>query len=178
MDDDAQPCELPVEATSPDGQIIGRMRNRETITVAFQPYTYHHYTDAELARQLRQLARLLSVTFRREFDSYLEETLGGPRTTTDSADSAEYQRRLAAITAVGQSPDGFVCLRSTALLDWEVDLAAGAVARLTETAFLNDVHSAVDVLMHRHRIQVLTLQDELFGLGLPFKLITAQNGRR
>jgi hypothetical protein len=174
MDDDAQPCELPVEATSPDGQIIGRMRNRETITVAFQPYTYHHYTDAELSRQLRQLARLLSVTFRRAFDSYLAETLGGPRTTTDSADSAEYQRRLAAITAVGQSPDGFVRLRSTALLDWEVEVAAGTVARVPEAAFLDNVHAAVQDLMRRHRMQVLALQDELFGLGLPFKLNTAQ----
>ncbi|MEV0840777.1 hypothetical protein AB0I55_14615 [Actinocatenispora sera] len=178
MDDDAQPCELPVEATSPDGQIIGRMRNRETITVAFQPYTYHHYTDAELARQLRQLARLLSVTFRREFDSYLEETLGGPRTTTDSADSAEYQRRLAAITAVGQPPDGFVRLRSTALLDWEVEVATGTVARLPETAFLDNVHAAVQDLMRCHRMQVLALQDELFGLGLPFKLNTVQKVRR
>lgn len=179
MDFDERLDNLEVEATSPDKQITARMRDRSHTEIVFEPYTYHHYNDAALARQLVHVMRLVWTRYEQDFQELVDAEFGNPpRDDAPAPEHRAYHDRLAEVVAKGASPDGLVQLTSRALHEWTVELADDTVSRTPESTFLRSFDAALHQLLYRHRLKVLALKDEMYGLGLPFAVRLADEEER
>ncbi|MBO0870694.1 MAG: YbaB/EbfC family nucleoid-associated protein [Micromonosporaceae bacterium] len=167
---------LVVSARSPDGRVEAVVGDRgTTVSVSFQPGVYRRYGETALAHQLEQMARLAWTRYARDvsetIDFYYARADGDFRThgegVTDTPERRRYLQELAEIVVEASSPEEHVSLRTHALASWKVTIAAGALGRLSEGQFLDELHAAVETLLARYRFRMLRIRDDIYGLGIP-----------
>jgi hypothetical protein len=162
---------LAVEARSPNGVITATVRGRYQVALEFLPGAYARHTDGELAYQLGQLAAIVWVRYRREYAETVEafhdsEDLLIEEEPRDVA----FQERLALLIVTGSSAQGWITVRSRALVRWDVSVGDGAVQTLTEDEFLGEADSVLADVLAGYQAQLIMLTDELYGIGVPDSL--------
>jgi hypothetical protein len=164
-----QLARIVVDASSPDGNISAQVRGRFDISVRFVRGAYGRYVESSLAHQLGQLATLAWTRYRRDYVETVDRFLEEPVTDTGDpgSDRRRYWERLEELVANGESPGGYLWIRSRALVRWEFTIADGTLRSLAEEAFVAELTGAVTDLIADYRAQVVLVTDELFDLGLP-----------
>lgn len=157
-----------VEATSPDGMIRGRVRGRLDLDLEFVRRAYGSYRDAELARQLGQLATSTWTRYRREYLDVENAFLDWSVQEKDARDRL-FEERAERLTVEVSSPGGSVAVRSRALVRWDFTLAPGVQRRLTEQQFVAEVLAVAGKTVRAYRTARVRLLDQFYDLagGLP-----------
>lgn len=158
---------LAVEAQSPDGRLTATAQGRDDVRVSFAADAYRSYRADVLAHQLEALATLLWARYRRSYLEVVSSWTDRDEEPEPSAEDREFERRLTEVNLVGSSPDGWVVLRSRALVSWQVEIIGDPVRSLTEREFLAEVDSAVRDLLADHRAKLILLTDAVYDIGLP-----------
>lgn len=170
---------LTVQVSSPDQQITVHLDGRGGLAdIQLSTSAYRRYATADLARQLRQLARLASVAYRRAFRELVDEVFTEP-VYDDSPDEVgpelpKYRHLLPAIVSRGQAGDGAVQISARGLADWEVRLTPGLPQRLPADVFLEHLRAAVEQLLADHNAQATEARQQVYR---PIESAIPLNGR-
>jgi hypothetical protein len=157
-----------VEATSPDGSIRARVRDRLEFDLEFGRRVYGSYPDAELARQLGMLATLTWTKYRRACLDVENAFLDWSMQEQDTHDRL-FEERAERVTVAAQSPGEWVTVQSRALVRWDFTLVPGVQRRLTEQRFVAEVLGAAGATVRAYRAERARLLDQFYDLagGLP-----------
>ncbi len=157
-----------VEATSPDGLIRARVRDRLELDLEFGRRVYGSYRQAELARQLGRLATLTWTRYRRECLNVENAFLDWSVQEQDAHDRL-FEERAERLTVAAQSPGGWVTVHSGALVRWDFTLVPDVQRRLTEQRFVAEVLGAAGGTVRAYRAERARLLDQFYDLagGLP-----------
>lgn len=166
-----------MEARSPDGRLGAEARGKYQVAVWFAAGAYPSYTEADLARQLGQLASVVWARYRREYTEIMAAFMNEPPPDLDSDDHL-FQRRLEETTVTGRSADRWITVSSRALVRWEFLISDGAVHALDETRFLTELNSAVTAVLRDYQSQLILLTDQIYDIGLPRSARQSAEGRR
>jgi hypothetical protein len=164
---------LDVETVSRDGLISARVQGLgNSFTVAFRREdAYRRYSSDVLGYQLAQLATLAFVRYQRAKQQIVDSELGAAALHDDGAEFGperrRYRERLAQITAAGVSGDGRVTVWTRGMVDWQVTIVPGTVARVAEREFLGALTGTVSRLVTRYRAQVVVVRDDIYDFGYP-----------
>ena len=171
MDDVLGPLDrLSISTTSPDGGIMAVQSGRNTVKLRFQPRAYERYGAEQLGSQLAQLATRAWVNYRRAYFQAFSEARGETITGAEPPRSdreRQFKQAQAALEVDGESPKGWVSIRSVGLMRWRVEVRSGFNRSLTEQQFLAEVGAALGQLLRDYFDKVLQLQVKHFGLQLP-----------
>jgi hypothetical protein len=159
---------IAIEATSPDRLIRARVHGRLDLDLEFATRAYGSYPDAELARQLGQLATLTWTQYRREYLQVENTFLDWSAQEKDARDRL-FEERVEQLTVEVSSPGGRLNVRSRALVRWDFTLAPGVQRRLTEQRFVAEVLAVAGGTIRAYRAARARLLDEFYDLasGLP-----------
>ncbi|MGH8882453.1 MAG: hypothetical protein ACRD0P_34760 [Stackebrandtia sp.] len=164
---------LTVRVTSPDNQITAQLANRTQVAFEFRPDCYRGYAETGLERQLAKTCRLLWVGYTRGYATVMESVGLTFKTKPSQAKTPAERRFLTERTqliAIGATTRRLVRLRTVGLIDWEVRIVDGTVARLTEAEFLAELHEAGQALMHEFNKKMVFLKDDCYDMGLARQL--------
>ncbi|MFI1989082.1 hypothetical protein [Actinoplanes sp. NPDC020271] len=172
---------LSVRAESPDGQIVGSVESPPQANISFRDRAYRQYSDGDLGHQLGQLAAVLFVRYRREYDEILSAYRDLPAEAGDvryeSLQEATFRERQAALVVRGRSARGRLEVSTRALLRWDVTVTEGTVSSLSESEFLAEANSLVAEVLRDWRNQTALLTNEIYDIGVPKWLTDARLGR-
>jgi hypothetical protein len=159
---------ITVEATSPDGRIRAWVRGQLELDIEFGMRAYRSHDDAELSRQLGQLATLTWTRYHREYIEVENAFLDWSAQEQDAHDRL-FEEQAEQLTVVGSSPGGWVTVRSRALARWDVHLVPGVQQQLTEQQFVDEVVGAAGHTVRAYRAARARLLDQFYDLagGLP-----------
>ncbi|MEV4639206.1 hypothetical protein AB0J80_17810 [Actinoplanes sp. NPDC049548] len=141
--------------------------------VTFAWDTYRSYRAAGLAHQLEALATLLWAQYRRRYLEIATSWADQDEEPEPTDEDRKFQRQLEQLNIAGVSANGWVTLRSRALVSWQVEIAGEPVGSLTEQEFLAELSSAVVALLADHQAKVMLLTDAVYDIGLPRSMRTA-----
>ncbi|MBN1170985.1 MAG: hypothetical protein JXA67_02320, partial [Micromonosporaceae bacterium] len=137
-----------VTALSPDRNIRARISDYTNVELGFRPNVYDRYSESDLSHQLARLGLLTWVSYHRGRTEAYQKSQG---LSADELAEAEkpspdgrrqrYEKTLNEITGVGVSAGRVVRIRTTGMMQWEVDLKPGALRQLTEDRFLAEAQS-------------------------------------
>jgi hypothetical protein len=169
---------ISVRASSPDGGIEGTVRGRLQVDVRFAPGAYRRYTDSALGHQLAQLGAVLWSRYRREYT----ETVAAVRAADnlvvdDDPQDVAFRERMEALVVQGTSAQGWISLRSRALVHWEVEVGAGAIRQLSEEEFLAELSGVIADIPRDWQGKLIILTDEIYDIGVPAPLRRAGGDR-
>lgn len=156
---------LDVTVSTPDDQAFGRVRGRTEVSIWFAPGWYARADDAEVARQLQRLGRLLFAARTREY--YRLRSQAFRRTVTrEAAPTTEQDRRYveqrASLVAQASALDGRFRVSATGMAHWAVQLAPGTVAAVDEATFCAAVSAAGHALVEDQFAQVRALKQAVY----------------
>ena len=154
-----------VRASSPDGMIVGELRNRTEVYLSFVDGTYRRYGRQELEDQLVGLARRLWVGRTKEYYAAVSaafgETITGESPALGRQDVAFYAARDD-LVAEGRSVDGRVQVTVQGMRDWTVRIADGTLRALTEEEFGVRVREAAAELIRDQPDRVRELKQQFY----------------
>lgn len=158
--------DLEASATTPAGNATLWLRGRDQASFSLAPGRYERSTDADLSRQLTQLARLAFAAWTRAYFQLRSRDFGervAREPAPMGARDREYDELRGRLVATGSSPDGRVRVTAAGLEHWVVEVEPGTVDSLDEASFCAAVGAAArDVLVDQFR-QVRRLKDEVYG---------------
>jgi hypothetical protein len=163
-----------ITTTSPDGQIQARISGPDGIEVAFRRGAFGRYDEPSLSHQLERLCALSWIAHERARTEQLRRTLG--RGVQEFAAEQRYpkdERRqqydadLAEVRAEGTAPSGLIRVQARGMLRWRVDIQPGALRRLGERAFLNELAAAVRALLADRDVKITLIKSRYYDLGVP-----------
>ena len=152
---------IAVEATSPDGRIRARVRGKLELDLEFGARSYGSYQEAELARQLGQLATVTWTRYHREYVEAEKAFLDWSVQERDPHDR-QFEEQAAQLTVAGSSPDGWVTMRSRALIRWDVHLLQDVQRQLPEQRFIGEVLGAATDTIRAYRAGRARLLDQFY----------------
>jgi hypothetical protein len=159
---------IDVEVTSPDGQMTARVQGRVQLSLDFRGRAYGRYDDAELARQLGQLATLTWVRYHRDYME-VEEAFLGHSVQEQEPEDLRFEREAEQLTVSASSPSGWVTTTSRALVSWTVRLEPGIQRELSQDQFVAEVLASAADTIGAYRAARAQLLDQYYDLsaGLP-----------
>ncbi|HEY9474547.1 MAG TPA: hypothetical protein VIS06_11950 [Mycobacteriales bacterium] len=154
-----------VRASSPDGMIVGELRNRTEVYLSFVDGTYRRYGKQALEDQLAGLARRLWAGRMREYYAAVSaafgETIRGESPATGQRDVAYYAARDD-LVAEGRSADGRVYVATQGMRNWTVRIADGTLRALTEEEFAVRVREAAGELIRDQLGKIRELKQQFY----------------
>lgn len=162
---------LSVRASSPDGGIEGTVRGRLEVDIRFVYDAYRRYTERDLGHQLAQLGALLWTRYRREYiETATAVRAGDDPIIDDQPRDLVFRERMEALIVRGRSAEGWINMRSRALVHWDVDVGVGAVRQLGEDEFLLELSGAIADILRDWQGKLIVLTDEIYDIGVPASL--------
>jgi hypothetical protein len=163
-----------VTKTSPDERIHARVSNDLNVEIWFEPGAYQWYDESTLSHQLARLAVTTWVEYHRgRSEAYRQsqglsyEELADAERPTDDPHRRRYEEELNQIEGEGVSAAGTVRVRTRGMMQWTVEIQPGTVGRLSEEAFLAELHSAMKSLLADREVKIISLKSEYFDIGIP-----------
>jgi hypothetical protein len=152
-----------VAASAPSGGVYGEVRGYNQLDIYFSSDFYERSGEAELARRLESLARLLWVEHRRAYEAAVADfkLYPGDR-PIESDDDERFLNERAELVATGSSNDGRISVSVRGMRDWHVGIADGTVAQLREAEFLAGLRQAADRMMAHQSAGIAGLRGRIF----------------
>ncbi len=151
-----------IRANSPDGNIAAEVRGADDIRVQFGRDGYRSYGEEGLGHQLSQLATIAWARYHRDYVEIVDAFLVNP-VESDSDEDREYKARLDQLVSHGTSRQGLIEIRSRALVRWDITITPGALQRLGEQDFLDELRGGLTSVLAEHRMRMVLLRDEIYG---------------
>jgi hypothetical protein len=162
---------ISIRASSPDGGIEGTVRGRLDVDIRFVPGAYSRYTESALGGQLAQLGSLLWTRYRREYTETVAAVRAADNLVVDDEPrDVIFRERMEALVVRGSSVQGWITVRSRALVHWEVEVGAGAIRHLSEDEFLAELGGAIADVLRDWQGKLIVLTDEIYDIGVPASL--------
>lgn len=164
---------MTVTVESPDGNIWANIHDYTQLRVGFHPWTFERYDEPSLAYQLSRLGVLTWAAWSRERTELHRRSLNLSTEEAQHLRSADdphrrrYEADLNAVEADAVSTRGTLRVHTVGMMQWHVDIDPGALSRLGEHLFLDEIRSAFDALMRDRQTKIIVLKGDYFDLGVP-----------
>jgi hypothetical protein len=155
-----------VRVASPDGMIIGELRNRTEVRLSFVSGSYRQYDTSTLEQQLAGLARRLWAGRTRKFYEALSEAFGetvtGESRPVSPRDVAFHAARDELI-AQGRSADGRVRVAVRGMRRWRVKITDSTLRTLSEEEFSARAGEAAVALIRDQLEKIRELKQQFYN---------------
>lgn len=150
---------ITVKAYAPDREVRGTLAARGQVTLEFKPQAYERYNETVLANRLTELAERLTAGCREgRRQAALSKGLTVETEPHWDAGVRRFREVRDRMPVEWTSPTGAVTLSCRGLRDWHVALKSGALDKLSEAEFCNEVRLAAAGVWWRYQRKLALLR--------------------
>ncbi|GIE36958.1 hypothetical protein Ait01nite_100030 [Actinoplanes italicus] len=165
---------MSARGTSPDGQIRALISGDLSLRITFSRGTFEWYDERGLSRQLAGLGTNTWVAWERErrdiyrrSQSLTTEEAAQERRTAGDSRQERFASGLRELECEAGSPSAVLHIRTTGMINWQVEIEPGALRQFREQDFIGEMTGAFANLMRDRERKLILLKAEHFDLGIP-----------
>jgi hypothetical protein len=153
---------LHVRVKAPGVEIYAELRNRDNVTISFEPGIYDWLDERHLEHHMSGLARLLYVAWVRAYRAALPEGFQASLGEVDTQADRDYLAAREDLVTEGASPDRRIVLVARGMHEIRVHIAPGTIRALDEYQFAEHTRQAFAALLHERLTQIRELKQRFY----------------